>query len=158
MTDEVVIRECRTSDLDDLPHMVRRMTGRKHDYALLAEREGKVIAAGVYQPDGNATEPSHPHLRVQPVADASSLESSSAMIDVLPQLLDRLVQHARERQDERVTLSWDPMDQAGLRAVESAGFRAAGGGPYRELGGGIVQYVTGYDDASGAVIDLQRTL
>ena len=158
MTDDVVIREIRTSDLEDLPLAVRRMTGRKHDYALLAEREGEVMAAGVYQPDGNATEPSHPHLRVRPVADAPSPESSAAMIEVLPQLLDRLVQHARERRDERVTLAWDPMDRAGLRAIESAGFRATGGGPYRELGGGIVQYVTGYDDAGGAVIDLQKML
>ncbi len=158
--DDVVFREYRTSDLDDLPLTVRRMIGGKPAFALLAEREGEVIAAGGYQPDGNATEPEHPHLRVQLVADSTLRASSDdeEMIEVLSELLDRLIEYARERGDERVTLSWDPMDRAGMRVIESAGFRAGGGGPYRDLGGGIVQYVTGYDDARGAVIDLHRTV
>jgi len=58
---------------------------------------------------------------------------------------------------DRVSIGWDPMDAAGLAMLQSAGFKPVGTGPWRPVGG-AVHWVTGYEDATGAVLDLIYTL
>jgi hypothetical protein len=58
---------------------------------------------------------------------------------------------------DAVSIGWDPMDAAGLAMLQSAGFKPVGTGPWRPIGG-AVHWVTGYEDATGAVLDLICTL
>jgi len=58
---------------------------------------------------------------------------------------------------DAVSIGWDPMDAPGLAMLQSAGFKPVGTGPWRFVGG-AVHWVTGYEDATGAVLDLICTL
>ena len=93
---------------------------------------------------GVATVPEVPRLRWTGRApDAAAV--AQALDDAVAQGVDR------------VSIGWDPMDAAGLAMLQSAGFKPVGTGPWRPVGG-AVHWVTGYEDATGAVLDLICTL
>ncbi|MCH2139151.1 MAG: hypothetical protein MK074_08900 [Phycisphaerales bacterium] len=58
--------------------------------------------------------------------------------------------------DGDVSIGWDPMDAVGLAMLATLGFSPAGTAPWRPMGASV-HWVTGYEDATGAVLDLIRS-
>ena len=56
-----------------------------------------------------------------------------------------------------VGICWDPMDGPGLAMLQQLGFTHTGQGPWRNVGG-AVHWIHGYEDATGAWIDLSVKL
>lgn len=115
--------------------------------ATILERAGVVIGAAVFDLVGAPTEPGVPLL----VAAWSRAAGADERLALLRVMLDQ----ARANRWGRVLIGADPMDHNGLTLLEQSGFRPTGRGPYVTLGGGVVQYVTGYQDASGSTLDLE---
>ena len=67
--------------------------------------------------------------------------------------IDSVLTEARARGVKAVSIGWDPMDAAGLAMLQAQGFAPAGTGPWRPMGD-AVHWVTGYEDATGAILDL----
>jgi hypothetical protein len=119
---------------------------------MLAERANHVRAIGVLDRAGGPTQPDTPAIRLVERDPASDLET-----DVVP-LLDALSEAAASLGAVRVVVGWDPMDAPGLKTLERSGFRPTGEMPYFELGPGHVDYVDGYQDATGSTLDLEKHL
>jgi len=151
MSDSFHVREAGPGDRDAIDAMAPGVIGRLVDAAEMAEvivvdRAGLVVGCGGIDPQGHPTEDGVPALRTA-FANAATDDERRALIAAL---LDR----ARARDLERVLIGCDPMDHARLKRFLSLGFRPTGRGPYHLMGGGMVQYVTGYQDATGATLDL----
>ena len=73
-------------------------------------------------------------------------------------LLRGLIDFARSEGHSRLLAGCDPMNLNEIRLLERLGFAPTGRGPYLPLGGGQVQYVTGYQDATGSTLDLALQL
>lgn len=131
---------------DATPGELRDLGLAPGEPALVATDDGKVVAGAVLDAAGSATEPGTPRLRLAlvPGGDRGSLG----------ELAHAMVKHAGASGLGRVTTGWDPMDHVGLKVLAGAGFEPTGLGPYVELGGGAVHHVTGYQDATGSVLDL----
>ena len=71
--------------------------------------------------------------------------------------IERVLSEARAKGLEAVSIGWDPMDAAGLAMLQAQGFAPSSTGPWRPIGG-AVHWVTGYEDATGAILDLICTL
>lgn len=84
-------------------------------------------------------------------------ESADPATDIAP-LVESLVSHARRLGANRVVVGCDPMFAPMLRMYERLGFRPSGRLPYFERGPGQVDYVNGYQDATGSILDLTRSL
>ena len=113
-----------------------------------ADRTGPIAAL---DPGGLATTPEEPAIRFLP-ADRTITPADAR------DLVDLLVDAARDAGAPRVLIAWDTMDDAGLKMLETKGFRPTGAMPYFEIGPGQVEYVTGYRDPTGSVVDLARAL
>jgi len=118
--------------------------------ALQAVRDGAVRLRAVLHEHGSPNEPETPSIQFR-TADAPF----DRVADLEPLTL-ALIEAADASGLSRVVAGWDPMDHAGLKVLERHGFRPTGVTPYFDLGGGQVQFVTGYQDATGAVLDLAR--
>ena len=90
-------------------------------------------------PDGCPTQPDMPRLHWDEPQD----------LDGLPALLHTL----RAQGTMAISIGWDPMDAAGLSTLAANGFKTAGTGPWRAIGSDV-HWVTGYEDATGATLDL----
>jgi hypothetical protein len=119
---------------------------------MLAEREGSPRAVGVLDRAGGPTRPETPMIRIVERDADATIET-----DIIP-LLDALAEAAASLGAVRVLLGWDPMDAPGLKTLETSGFRPTGEMPYFELGPGHVDYVDGYQDATGSTLELVRHL
>lgn len=122
----------------------------RSDEIIVLERGGVVLAAGTLDPAGPPTEPGTPR-----VMWASS---RSATIQERLILLRTLLDKARRSGLKRVLIGVDPMNHDEVTMLDEAGFLPTGRGPYHVLGGGLVQYVTGYQDATGSTLDLEAEL
>lgn len=111
-----------------------------------------LIALGVIDPDGRATIPEHPTIRV--AIDPLQTPTNDALASLIRELVDA----ARAGGTTRVTAGVDPMDFAGVKRLEALGFRPAGSLPYFEFAGGHVEYITGYQDATGSTMDMVADL
>jgi hypothetical protein len=118
---------------------------------LAVERDGVVRLVGTMDPGGSATAPDAASIRVV------HREADEPGTDVAP-LVTALVEAAEAAGARRAVIGWDPMDATGLRVLEGLGFAPVGTMPYFELGPGVVEYVTGYTDATGSILDLARPL
>lgn len=111
-------------------------------------RDQPIELAAMIDPRAGAVDRETPAVRLvrQP-------ESTDRLHELLPALLAAFEQAARDRGILALQIGWDPMDAAGLRILAEAGYRPTGTGPYFEIGGGQVEYVSGYQDASGSTMD-----
>jgi hypothetical protein len=116
--------------------------------AALAVCDGSLRGAAVLDGRGGPTEPGVPLLRLEHTAADADLDT-----EVRP-LLEALQEVARRDGAARVVIGWDPMDRPGLRMLEAIGFASTGTMPYFPLGGDQVEYVSGYRDATGSILDL----
>ena len=117
---------------------------------LQAEERGRMPAVAVLDPHGTCTEPEDPRLLLLAVPGADPGPTPAT----LAALLEAMLAVAREAGHRRLSTGCDPMDLTRLRALEAAGFRTTGRQPYFQLGPAHIEYVSGYADATGAVMDL----
>ncbi len=120
------------------------------DGAIVAvlEQDSTVIAAAGLDPRGTAVTPNEPVLILGMTTTLAHDEA----------LLKFLFSHLPTPKPARVLAMCDPLDAAGLACLDALGFKPAGVMPYFELGGGIVDYVSGYRDATGSVLELARPI
>ena len=91
-------------------------------------------------PQGSPTLPDMPRLSIQG--------------DTVPSAeIEAILSDAQRQGTSAVSTGWDPMDASGLQTLESLGFKPAGTMPWRPMGN-AVHWVTGYEDATGAILDL----
>lgn len=117
---------------------------------IIVERESVVIGAGDLVIGMSPAEPEQPSIRLRA---AKSIRDGERVA-----LVRALVDLARNEKHARVLAGCDPMDLNEIRLLESIGFAPTGRGPYLPLGGGQVQYITGYQDATGSTLDLAMEL
>lgn len=115
---------------------------------MLIDRDDGTAAAAAIDPRGTAGTLNTPVFRLLP---GSGGDESSA-------LLARLIDELASPRPARLLATCDPLDAAALARFETLGFRPTGAMPYFELGGGMVEYVSGYRDAAGSVVELARPL
>lgn len=147
------LREATAADasaLAELPWRTGPPTPRDDAPVFLAEDDADVLAAASIDFRGGPTEPRLPWIELHRRPDAPA--------DAETALLRHLIRLARDRGADRVVLGVDPMDGPALKRLEDLGFRPTGRGPYFLLGGVHPQYVTGYQDATGSILDLARDL
>ena len=99
---------------------------------------------------GPATEPDSPMIELRQVNDNMTQS-------IRKDLLEALLQYARKHHINRLLITNDPMDAAGISILTSLGFKPAGRGPYRTLSSDTVEYITGYADATGSELDFVWT-
>lgn len=135
---------------DELPALTSKlsMAGITPDHALLLERSGRVMVAGSIETCDRNLESTLPRLRFCLIDPEFDLQSD------LPVLLERLITQVAAEGFDRLLIGWDPMDHHGLKALEALGFRPSGEMPYFVVGPGQIQYVSGYQDATGSTLDL----
>ena len=146
----------RPATSEDLTVLAGREDGHRLSQASAAgwtvhvvEQDGELVAAGWLDPLGlPQVEPTSPAVRLTPVGRMP--------VDVISALVRTVEQEANSAGHERLMVGWDPMDAHGLRRLAELGYRPTGRGPYFELGHDQVQYVTGYQDAVGATLDLVK--
>lgn len=146
--------EIRAADDDNasLLRATRHGIGRRDATVLIAWQNDRPQAAAMLEPAGRPTDP------VTPAAIFELLQKDAQVEWHIAPLLEAIVNEARSRGMERLMTGWDPMDHRGLRVFEQRGFRPTGAMPYFDLGGGEVQYVSGYQDATGSTLDLALQL
>jgi hypothetical protein len=148
-----IIRNVDPADLErDVFASLRCVITQDECIARGIARGETLIAIGVIDRNGRSTMPNDPTLRLaidsrQPPTD-----------DEIAELLRDLIRAAESLGANRLTVGWDPMDFAGLKRLEAAGFRPTGTLPYFEFAGGHVEYITGYQDATGATMDMMLEL
>lgn len=146
---ETTITTVRADELDREPFDSLRGDARREGcIARGMMRNGSLIAVAVIDPDGRATMPGHPTMRLAASSQRGPDDHEMAA------LLRDLIEKAISLGAKRLSVGWDPMDFSGLKRLEAAGFRSAGSLPYFEMGGGHVEYVTGYQDATGSTMDM----
>lgn len=146
------IRPARADDASVLRATRPGLARRDVDVLLLAEVNHQPRAAALLDPVGRPTEPDTPAIILERLDADAELDA-----DLAP-LLDAVLDEARVKGMTRLLIGWDPMDHHGLRLLEQRGFRPTGAMPYFEIGGGEVQYVSGYQDATGSTLDLAINL
>ena len=97
-------------------------------------------------PRGCATEPDHALLLLDRIGDADDR--------LIARLIREVLNRAQSAGFDRVIARSDPMDRRHIRILESCGFRPTGRMAYREVGSTCVEYVDGYQDATGSLVDL----
>lgn len=117
---------------------------------LQVEEHGRPRAVAVLDPHGTCTEPEDPRLLLLAVSEAGPGPTPAAQAALLAAMLEA----ARTAGHRRLSTGCDPMDLSRLRTLEAAGFRTTGRQPYFQLGPAHIEYVSGYADATGAVMDL----
>lgn len=121
---------------------------------LQLEAGGGPRVVGVLDPHGTCTEPEDPRLLLLEVPGDGPRPTPAAHAALLAAVLEA----ARAAGHRRLSTGCDPMDLTRLRALEAAGFRTTGRQPYFQLGPAHIEYVSGYADATGAVMDLAADL
>ncbi len=149
----IVIRSATLSDAQIMPAIQSYLVREECHVLVASRRDSETPAAfGVLDLVGRVTHPNDPtvalHFAEQP-PDFDHLGSP---------LLLRLIERAEQLGIGRLTAGWDPMDATGLRFWERHGFCPSGAMPYFEQGPGTVQYVSGYQDATGSTLDLIANL
>lgn len=114
------------------------------------DRDDRIFGAGGIVPAGAPTEPDHPLLIVRFARGVADHERHD--------LVEELIQLARDEGHTRLIVSCDPMSYEDVSFYESFGFKPTGRGPYRIVAGDTVQYVTGYENATGSLLDLAMAL
>lgn len=121
-----------------------------HRDIIIVERDGVIIGGGDLVIGMSPAEPEQPSIRLRA---ARSIRDEERIA-----LVRGLIESARRHGFARLLAGCDPMDLNELRLLEGLGFAPTGRGPYLPLGGGQVQYITGYQDATGSILDLVLTL
>ena len=114
----------------------------------IVERDGIIVGAGSI--DSASCHDEAPTLTIR--------TSRSITNDEKRALVEHLVQRARGDRLDRLIAHVDPMNYKETSLYESLGFKPTGRGPYIDLGGGQVQYITGYQNAAGSILDLSIAL
>jgi hypothetical protein len=146
------LRRIAPEEAASSPALTKYVGQRRDLIVIVRERDGVLRCAGVLDPKGCTTEPDDPAARVVVVHEDASLEE-----DVRP-VVEALIEAARESEARRVVIGWDAMDARGLRMLEDLGFATTGRMAYFETGPGQVDYVDGYQDATGSTVDLAMDL
>lgn len=151
MTTAYIIRPATEGDLAGLERFVQAPERLQH--AHVAERDGSIIAFAGLDPAGTPTEPDSPLVRVHLRRTKEDDEADSPG-ELSQDAIRATVAAATSAGITRLLITVDPMDHHAMRMVEDLGFHPTGTSPYFDLGGGNVQYVSGYQDATGSQIDL----
>ena len=128
---------------------------------------GAHCAIAVVDPSGPVTDPGVPSVRLFVAGDgsgelpmtsgrASSPANNPAKDAAAAAAIQAAVDTADQSGTPRLVALTDPMDRPRQRLFEAAGFRTGDRQPYFDQGGGLIEYVTGYTDATGAVLELVR--
>jgi hypothetical protein len=141
------VRPAAEDDLDAIPALRRWLDAGATD-CLVTPADARPRAAAALDPAGLPVEPDHPCLLLH-VDDAD---------DDAAALLEAILARARASGHDRLLARCDPLDRPALRRLEQRGFRPTGTPPYFEIGPGQVQYVTGYQDATGSWLNLAVAL
>lgn len=119
---------------------------------LVARRDQDVCGALGVDWEGKATAPDEPdifHIEIKP----------SAPDPVWQALHDRAEELARQREDRSIGVAIEVMDNAEINRYEARGYKPRReGGPYRPLGPGLVEYLQGYTDPVGYLMDYTKPL
>lgn len=120
-------------------------------FGLVLADANRFMLAGAIDPRGCATEPNQSLLILGEAAGGVDRAIAEAAEKTL---ISELLDEARRRGVERVVARCDPMDRRQVKLLERRGFRPTGRMAYFEAGGGYVEYVDGYRDATGSLVDL----
>jgi len=123
---------------------------------LLAERADESVAGALgVDLGGKTTRPDEPDIfRIELAGDAGDHDAP-----VWRALHEGAVHALSEMEHRGVGVSVGAVDAAAIKRYESLGFRPdSSGGPYKPLGPGLVEYLQGYTDPVGFVIDMRRDL
>jgi hypothetical protein len=142
LTGAVTIREPRG---DEGP-LAERLGLSGAALVLVAESGDGRVLAGAIDPAGSVTEP-----------DAPALRLGRGPSDLAEPLVAALIETAAGTGATRLVAAWDTMDVAGQRMLAGLGFRATGTQPYFERGPDV-EFVSGYTDPTGSLVDLARPL
>lgn len=150
MTDAITARCADETDYDALEALgFDRSVVNLRD-VVVVERAGVIIGAGDLVIGAAPAEPEQPMIRVRA---AKSIRDEEHIA-----LLRGLIEFAQRAGHARLLAGCDPMNLDEIRLLERIGFAPTGRGPYFPIGGGQVQYVTGYQDATGSTLDLAMNL
>jgi hypothetical protein len=141
-------RPARDADADALP-ILRQWRDAGARECIAAPAEGPPRSAAAVDPGGLPAHPDTPCLLLAVVDGDEALADADAAA-----LIDTLLDRCRAGGHPRLLARCDPLDRPALRRLEQRGFRPTGTPPYFEIGPGQVQYVTGYQDATGSWLDL----
>ena len=139
-------RSAESSDHDSISAL--GLEARDIKMCSIVERAGVVLGAGSI--DSASTPDDAPTLTIRTSRSITNVEKRA--------LVEHLIERARAGRPESVDRHVDPLDYEETSLYESLGFKPTGRGPYIDLGGGEVQYITGYQDAAGSILDLAITL
>ncbi len=128
-----------------------RLADSEKFLVVLVEADGETLGALAADLGGKSTDPDTPDLFRIDLRDDAPEDAWTALHDEAERLL-------RERGHSRSGVAIEATDAATIRRYEARGYEAVGGGAYREMGGGHVEYLQGYTDPVGFVVDFVKRL
>jgi hypothetical protein len=141
----------------DSPLASKLLAGDAGKFLVLLARDEHNTVVGALAVDlgGKTTRPDEPDIFRIELADHAGPEGGP----VWKALHEKTIETLAEMEHKGVGVCVGATDAEGVKRYESLGFRPdPSGGPYKPLGPGMVEYLQGYADPVGYVIDMRRDL
>jgi len=150
-------RAARASDREAIeslaPGSIAPRLGDPEKFLVVVVEDDKGAIAGALAVDlgGKSTDPDTPDLFQIALREDAADDAWTALHDEAERLL-------RENSHARSGVAIEATDAKAIQRYEARGYEAVGGGAYREMGGGHVEYLHGYTDPVGFVVDFVKKL
>ena len=155
MADAALVRLATETDRAALGELAGLLEVEGATVVLMQHNDATITAAAIDH-RGTARAPGEPVLRLLQRSRAKDEAKHEAKHEAV--LLQRLIDSLPPPRPHRLLATCDPLDAAALARLEQLGFRPTGAMPYFEIGGSMVEYVSGYRDAVGSILELALPL